>query len=191
MIFLLWHLVHVITVFWETGSGEDRHPEKRCVDPSQPSLPAVCHQRWGNLTVWHQVGPTYGTRLTMCICAMQLYEEVRKSLEQCNIQEDIEHFVNLRRTGDKPPGILSSSISHPHTMWGQVHGQHQVISNGIHAANLVWGWKVSQCRFHIKLFTRTKCWPAESYLVWKWLFVSCASYIAVLVRMGLYPFYFS
>lgn len=170
MIFLLWHLVHVTTVFWETGSGEDQHPEKRCVDPSQPSLPAVCHQRWGNLTVRHQVGPTYGTRLTMCICVTQLYEEVRKSLEQCNIQEDIEHFVNLRRTGDKPPGNLSSRVSQPHIRCGQVHGRHPVISNGIHA-----GCKISQRRFHIKLVT-----------FWKWLFVSCASYVAVLLRMDLY-----
>uniref|UniRef100_A0A8C6S4A4 Proline-serine-threonine phosphatase interacting protein 2 n=1 Tax=Neogobius melanostomus TaxID=47308 RepID=A0A8C6S4A4_9GOBI len=36
----------------------------------------------------------------------ELYEEVRKSLEQCDIQEDIEHFVTLRRTGDKPPAPL-------------------------------------------------------------------------------------
>ncbi|CAK6955869.1 proline-serine-threonine phosphatase-interacting protein 2 [Scomber scombrus] len=38
-----------------------------------------------------------------CVNSDELYEEVRKSLEQCNVQEDIEHFVNLRRTGDKPP----------------------------------------------------------------------------------------
>ncbi|KTF86857.1 hypothetical protein cypCar_00013870 [Cyprinus carpio] len=38
-----------------------------------------------------------------CVTSDELYEDVRKSLEQCNIQEDIEHFINLRRTGDKPP----------------------------------------------------------------------------------------
>ncbi|KAM7392675.1 hypothetical protein PAMA_007681 [Pampus argenteus] len=38
-----------------------------------------------------------------CVTSDELYEEVRKSLEQCNVKEDIEHFVNLRRTGDKPP----------------------------------------------------------------------------------------
>ncbi|XP_041825887.1 proline-serine-threonine phosphatase-interacting protein 2 [Melanotaenia boesemani] len=38
-----------------------------------------------------------------CVNSDELYEEVRKSLEQCDIQEDIEHFVNLRWTGEKPP----------------------------------------------------------------------------------------
>ncbi|XP_077099196.1 proline-serine-threonine phosphatase-interacting protein 2 isoform X2 [Siphateles boraxobius] len=38
-----------------------------------------------------------------CVTSDEIYEEVRRSLEQCNVQEDIEHFVNLRRTGDKPP----------------------------------------------------------------------------------------
>uniref|UniRef100_A0A8C7C679 Proline-serine-threonine phosphatase-interacting protein 2-like n=1 Tax=Oncorhynchus kisutch TaxID=8019 RepID=A0A8C7C679_ONCKI len=41
-----------------------------------------------------------------CVTSDELHEEVRKSLEQCDIQEDIEHFVNLRRTGDKPPGTV-------------------------------------------------------------------------------------
>ncbi|KAB5543748.1 hypothetical protein PHYPO_G00083210 [Pangasianodon hypophthalmus] len=41
-----------------------------------------------------------------CVTSDELYEEVRKSLEQCDIQEDIEHFVNLRRTGDKPPASV-------------------------------------------------------------------------------------
>ncbi|XP_017263019.1 proline-serine-threonine phosphatase-interacting protein 2 isoform X2 [Kryptolebias marmoratus] len=38
-----------------------------------------------------------------CVTSDELYEEVRRSLEQCDIQEDIEHFVNLRQTGEKPP----------------------------------------------------------------------------------------
>uniref|UniRef100_A0A3Q0S871 Proline-serine-threonine phosphatase interacting protein 2 n=1 Tax=Amphilophus citrinellus TaxID=61819 RepID=A0A3Q0S871_AMPCI len=50
-------------------------------------------------TVW-----THLNQLSQqCVTSDELYEEVRKSLEQCNIQEDIEHFVNLRQTGDKPP----------------------------------------------------------------------------------------
>uniref|UniRef100_A0A3Q3VMY8 F-BAR domain-containing protein n=1 Tax=Mola mola TaxID=94237 RepID=A0A3Q3VMY8_MOLML len=38
-----------------------------------------------------------------CVTSDELYEEVRKSLEQCDVQTDIEHFVNLRQTGNKPP----------------------------------------------------------------------------------------
>ncbi|XP_030598749.1 proline-serine-threonine phosphatase-interacting protein 2 [Archocentrus centrarchus] len=50
-------------------------------------------------TVW-----THLNQLSQqCVTSDELYEEVRRSLEQCNIQEDIEHFVNLRQTGDKPP----------------------------------------------------------------------------------------
>ncbi|KAK9532534.1 hypothetical protein VZT92_009914 [Zoarces viviparus] len=50
-------------------------------------------------TVW-----THLNQLSQqCVTSDELYEEVRKSLEQCDVQEDIEHFVNLRRTGDKPP----------------------------------------------------------------------------------------
>ncbi|XP_030625647.1 proline-serine-threonine phosphatase-interacting protein 2 [Chanos chanos] len=41
-----------------------------------------------------------------CVTNDELYEEVRKSLELCNIQEDIEHFINVRRTGDKPPAPI-------------------------------------------------------------------------------------
>ncbi|KAL7376072.1 hypothetical protein ABVT39_000553 [Epinephelus coioides] len=50
-------------------------------------------------TVW-----THLNQLSQqCVTSDELYEEVRKSLEQCDVQVDIEHFVNLRRTGDKPP----------------------------------------------------------------------------------------
>ncbi|KAF6729143.1 Proline-serine-threonine phosphatase-interacting protein 2 [Oryzias melastigma] len=53
-------------------------------------------------TVW-----THLNQLSQqCVTTDELYEEVRKSLEQCDIQEDIEHFINLRRTGDKPPATV-------------------------------------------------------------------------------------
>ncbi|XP_037340638.2 proline-serine-threonine phosphatase-interacting protein 2 isoform X1 [Pungitius pungitius] len=38
-----------------------------------------------------------------CVTSDELYEEVRKSLELCDVQEDIGHIINLRRTGEKPP----------------------------------------------------------------------------------------
>ncbi|XP_029300509.1 proline-serine-threonine phosphatase-interacting protein 2 [Cottoperca gobio] len=50
-------------------------------------------------TVW-----THLNQLSQqCVTSDELYEEVRKSFEQCDVQEDIGHFVNLRRTNDKPP----------------------------------------------------------------------------------------
>ncbi|XP_026211354.1 proline-serine-threonine phosphatase-interacting protein 2 [Anabas testudineus] len=53
-------------------------------------------------TVW-----THLNQLSQqCVTSDELYEEVRKSLEQCDVWEDIEHFVNLRQTGDKPPAPI-------------------------------------------------------------------------------------
>ncbi|XP_028318584.1 proline-serine-threonine phosphatase-interacting protein 2 [Gouania willdenowi] len=50
-------------------------------------------------TVW-----THLNQLSQqCVTSDDLYEEVRRSLEQCNIESDVDHFVNLKRTGDKPP----------------------------------------------------------------------------------------
>ncbi|CAL8386761.1 unnamed protein product [Boreogadus saida] len=50
-------------------------------------------------TVW-----THVNQLSQqCVTSDELYEEVRKSLDQCDIKEDIEYFIHLRRTGDKPP----------------------------------------------------------------------------------------
>ncbi|XP_062984362.1 proline-serine-threonine phosphatase-interacting protein 2 [Elgaria multicarinata webbii] len=39
----------------------------------------------------------------VCVKNDDNYEEIRKSLEQCSIEKDIECFVNFRRTGALPP----------------------------------------------------------------------------------------
>ncbi|ELK33077.1 Ectopic P granules protein 5 like protein [Myotis davidii] len=39
-----------------------------------------------------------------CVTSDEMYEEVRKSLEMCSIEQDIEYFVNQRKTGQMPPG---------------------------------------------------------------------------------------
>lgn len=41
---------------------------------------------------------------------VQLYEEARRSLEQCDVQKDIDHFINLRRTGEKPAGTDATLV---------------------------------------------------------------------------------
>ncbi|XP_077792635.1 proline-serine-threonine phosphatase-interacting protein 2 isoform X2 [Podarcis muralis] len=38
-----------------------------------------------------------------CVKNDENYEEIRKSLEQCSIEKDIEFFVNARKTGTVPP----------------------------------------------------------------------------------------
>ncbi|XP_053717382.1 proline-serine-threonine phosphatase-interacting protein 2 [Synchiropus splendidus] len=54
-------------------------------------------------TVWTHVN----LLSQQCVTSDELNEEVRKSLSQCDIQEDIEHFVTLRQTGDKPPAAVT------------------------------------------------------------------------------------
>ncbi|KAM4708204.1 proline-serine-threonine phosphatase-interacting protein 2 isoform 2-T2 [Discoglossus pictus] len=49
------------------------------------------------------------------INACTMYEEVRKSLEACNIEKDIEYFTDHHKTGDKPPApIPYENYYNPH-----------------------------------------------------------------------------
>ncbi|XP_055224123.1 proline-serine-threonine phosphatase-interacting protein 2 isoform X1 [Gorilla gorilla gorilla] len=41
-----------------------------------------------------------------CVTSDEMYEQVRKSLEMCSIQRDIEYFVNQRKTGQIPPAPI-------------------------------------------------------------------------------------
>ncbi|KAL0613328.1 Proline-serine-threonine phosphatase-interacting protein 2 [Plecturocebus cupreus] len=41
-----------------------------------------------------------------CVTSDEMYEKVRKSLEMCSIQKDIEYFVNQRKTGQIPPAPI-------------------------------------------------------------------------------------
>ncbi|EPQ07470.1 Proline-serine-threonine phosphatase-interacting protein 2 [Myotis brandtii] len=41
-----------------------------------------------------------------CVTSDEMYEEVRKSLEMCSIEKDIEYFVNQRKTGQMPPAPI-------------------------------------------------------------------------------------
>uniref|UniRef100_U3IWQ7 Proline-serine-threonine phosphatase interacting protein 2 n=1 Tax=Anas platyrhynchos platyrhynchos TaxID=8840 RepID=U3IWQ7_ANAPP len=50
-----------------------------------------------------------------CVQNDEKYEEIRKSLEMCSIEKDIDFFVNLRKTGSSAPG--ESSVE-PHSHAG-------------------------------------------------------------------------
>ncbi|XP_060029798.1 proline-serine-threonine phosphatase-interacting protein 2, partial [Erinaceus europaeus] len=41
-----------------------------------------------------------------CVTHDDMYEQVRKSLEMCSIEKDIEYFVNHRKTGHTPPAPI-------------------------------------------------------------------------------------
>ncbi|XP_019508258.1 PREDICTED: proline-serine-threonine phosphatase-interacting protein 2 [Hipposideros armiger] len=41
-----------------------------------------------------------------CVTSDDMYEQVRKSLEMCSIEKDIEYFVNHRKTGQTPPAPI-------------------------------------------------------------------------------------
>ncbi|XP_037661455.1 proline-serine-threonine phosphatase-interacting protein 2 [Choloepus didactylus] len=41
-----------------------------------------------------------------CVTSDDIYEKVRKSLEMCSIEKDIEYFVNERKTGQSPPAPI-------------------------------------------------------------------------------------
>ncbi|XP_038187108.1 proline-serine-threonine phosphatase-interacting protein 2 [Arvicola amphibius] len=41
-----------------------------------------------------------------CVTSDDMYEQVRKSLELCSIEKDIQYFVNQRKTGHTPPAPI-------------------------------------------------------------------------------------
>ncbi|XP_006889299.1 PREDICTED: proline-serine-threonine phosphatase-interacting protein 2 [Elephantulus edwardii] len=41
-----------------------------------------------------------------CVTSDDMYETVRKTLEMCSIEKDIEYFVNQRKTGQSPPAPI-------------------------------------------------------------------------------------
>nr|XP_014350645.1 PREDICTED: proline-serine-threonine phosphatase-interacting protein 2 isoform X3 [Latimeria chalumnae] len=41
-----------------------------------------------------------------CVTSDEMYEEIRKTLELCSVQKDIDYFVDLRKTSECPPAPL-------------------------------------------------------------------------------------
>lgn len=82
----------------------------------QPFINAVCESRWGACScshtfMWQTFRPqkwlAYGSvrlKLILDKLLFQCYEEVRKSLENCDIITDNNCFVEMKQTGSTPPG---------------------------------------------------------------------------------------
>ncbi|KAG8537070.1 hypothetical protein GDO81_025138, partial [Engystomops pustulosus] len=50
---------------------------------------------------------THANQLSQqCVSTDVMCEEVRRALEGCNIEKDIEHFTDGHKTGDKPPAPI-------------------------------------------------------------------------------------
>uniref|UniRef100_A0A8C3K9J3 Proline-serine-threonine phosphatase-interacting protein 2 n=1 Tax=Calidris pygmaea TaxID=425635 RepID=A0A8C3K9J3_9CHAR len=65
-----------------------------------------------------------------CVRKDEKYEEVRRSLEMCSIEKDIDFFVNLRKTGSSAPGkssVLSQKVGLTSlcSSWSPCSDQHQ------------------------------------------------------------------
>ncbi|XP_068108380.1 proline-serine-threonine phosphatase-interacting protein 2 isoform X2 [Hyperolius riggenbachi] len=61
-------------------------------------------QEWDRINNFRNAVWTHVNQLSQqCVTSDVMYEEVRKGLEGCIIEKDIEYFTEHHRTGDKPP----------------------------------------------------------------------------------------
>ncbi|KAM4708203.1 proline-serine-threonine phosphatase-interacting protein 2 isoform 1-T1 [Discoglossus pictus] len=74
------------------------------------------NQEWERINHFRNAVWTHVNQLSQqCVTSDVMYEEVRKSLEACNIEKDIEYFTDHHKTGDKPPApIPYENYYNPH-----------------------------------------------------------------------------
>ncbi|XP_073474948.1 proline-serine-threonine phosphatase-interacting protein 2 isoform X1 [Aquarana catesbeiana] len=64
-------------------------------------------QEWDRINYYRNAVWTHVNQLSQqCVVDDGIHEEVRKALEGCNIEKDIECFAEGHRTGDKPPAPI-------------------------------------------------------------------------------------
>ncbi|KAM8960936.1 proline-serine-threonine phosphatase-interacting protein 2 [Pelodytes ibericus] len=65
------------------------------------------NQEWERINWYRNAVWTHVNQLSQqCVTTDVICEEVRKALEGCNIQKDIEYFTENNKTGDKPPAPI-------------------------------------------------------------------------------------
>ncbi|XP_063312867.1 proline-serine-threonine phosphatase-interacting protein 2 [Pelobates fuscus] len=61
-------------------------------------------QEWERINYYRNAVWTHVNQLSQqCVTSDVMHEEVRKALEGCYIEKDIEYFTEINRTGDTPP----------------------------------------------------------------------------------------
>ncbi|XP_066458705.1 proline-serine-threonine phosphatase-interacting protein 2 isoform X1 [Eleutherodactylus coqui] len=65
------------------------------------------NQEWDRINYYRNAVWTHVNQLSQqCVVVDGICEEVRKTLEGCIIEKDIEHFTEGHKTGDKPPAPI-------------------------------------------------------------------------------------
>ncbi|KAM4049734.1 proline-serine-threonine phosphatase-interacting protein 2 isoform 1-T1 [Anomaloglossus baeobatrachus] len=65
------------------------------------------NQEWDRINYYRNAVWTHVNQLSQeCVNTDGMCEEVRRALEGCSIEKDIEHFTDGHKTGDKPPAPI-------------------------------------------------------------------------------------
>ncbi|CAJ0935934.1 unnamed protein product [Ranitomeya imitator] len=65
------------------------------------------NQEWDRINYYRNAVWTHVNQLSQeCVTTDGICEEVRRALEGCNIEKDIENFTEGHKTGDKPPAPI-------------------------------------------------------------------------------------
>ncbi|XP_069819334.1 proline-serine-threonine phosphatase-interacting protein 2 isoform X2 [Dendropsophus ebraccatus] len=65
------------------------------------------NQEWDRINYYRNAVWTHVNQLSQqCVTTDGMCEEVRRALEGCNIEKDIEHFTEIHKIGDKPPAPI-------------------------------------------------------------------------------------
>lgn len=93
-----------------TGRGPPERTKECFVGALQPFVNAECERWWGVCSCSHTSACDRPCQYTVCVklildkLLFQCYEDVRKTLEMCDIITDNNSFVEMKSTGSTPPG---------------------------------------------------------------------------------------
>ena len=90
-------------IFPRDGRGATRCATTHLLDLLEPSVRGVCSCRSGTAL------PEQAAEVWLISCVPQRAESMRKTLEHCDVDADVQHFVRDHQTGTVRPGTFPSS----------------------------------------------------------------------------------